>query len=267
MQESLQRNIEISKERYYSKLSAKLTNNKINHKCCWTILKTFLNNKKIPCIPPLIHNNQFVTAFKEKCELFNSFFAKQCSLIETGSTLTTQFTLKTNKLLNNINFSESDILKVIRNLDPNKAHGHDEISIRMLQICDKTICKPLYLIFSSCMESDIFPSQWKMAKVVPAYKRDDKQNVKNYRPVSLLPIFEKVFERLIYNEMYSFFIENDLISANQSGFKQGDSCINQLLSITHEIYQFLDQGYEVRGVFLDISKAFDKVWHKGLFLN
>ena len=64
--------------------------------------------------------------------------------------------------------------------------------------------------------------------------------------------------------MYSFFIENDLISANQSGFKQGDSCINPLLSISHEIYQSLDQGYEVRGVFLDISKTFDKVWHKGL---
>ena len=61
-----------------------------------------------------------------------------------------------------------------------------------------------------------------------------------------------------------FVIENDLISSNQSGFKQGDSCINQLLSITHDIYQSLDQGYEVRGVFLDISKAFDKVWHKGL---
>ena len=114
------------------------------------------------------------------------------------------------------------------------------------------------------MESDIFPSQWRMANVVPAYKRDDKQNVKNYRPVSLLPIFGKDFERLIYSEMYSFFIENDLISANQSGFKQSDSCINQLLSITHEIYQSLDQGYEVRGVFLDISKEFDKVWHKGL---
>ena len=64
--------------------------------------------------------------------------------------------------------------------------------------------------------------------------------------------------------MYSVFIENDLISSNQSGFKQGDSCINQLLSITHDIYQSLDQGYEIHGVFLDILKAFDKVWHKGL---
>ena len=103
-----------------------------------------------------------------------------------------------------------------------------------------------------------------MANVVPIHKRDDKQNVKNYRPVSLLPIFGKIFERLICNKMYSLFIENDLISSNQSGFKQGDFCINQLLSITHDIYQSLDQGYEVRRVFLDISKAFDKVWHKGL---
>ena len=166
--------------------------------------------------------------------------------------------------MNTIHFTEDDILSVIRKLDPNKAHGHDQISIRMIQICDKAICKPLHLIFSSCIESGIFPTEWKMANVVPIHKRDDKQNVKNYRPVSLLPIFGKIFERLIYNEMYSFFIKNDLISSNQSGFKQGNSCINQLLSITHDIYQSLDQGYEVRGAFLDISKAFDKVWHKGL---
>ena len=88
-----------------------------------------------------------------------------------------------------------------------------------------------------------------MANVVPAHKGDDKQNVKNYRPVSLFPIFKKIFESLIYNEMYLFFTENDLISLNQSGFKQGDSCINRLLSITHDIYQSLDQVCEVGGVF------------------
>ena len=64
--------------------------------------------------------------------------------------------------------------------------------------------------------------------------------------------------------MYEYFIENELISSSQPGFKPGDSCINQLLSITHDIYQSLDNGFEVRVVFLDISKAFDKVWHKGL---
>ena len=67
--------------------------------------------------------------------------------------------------------------------------------------------------------------------------------------------------------MFGFLIENNLISSNQSGFKPGDSCINQLLSITHEIYKSFDDGFEVRGVFLDISKAFDKVWHKGIIFK
>ena len=64
--------------------------------------------------------------------------------------------------------------------------------------------------------------------------------------------------------MFTFFIENKIISSNQSGFKQGDSCINQLLSITHEIFEYFDVGLEVGSVFLDISKAFDKVWHEGI---
>ena len=73
-------------------------------------------------------------------------------------------------------------------------------------------------------------------------------------------------KKLICNEMFKFFIENELISPNQSGFKPGDYCINQLLAITHEIYKF-DDGFEVRDVFLDISKAFDKVWYEGLIKN
>ena len=74
----------------------------------------------------------------------------------------------------------------------------------------------------------------------------------------------KILERLIFNEIFRFLIERNLISSNQSGFKPGDSCINQLLSITHEIYKSFDDGFKVRGAFLDISKVFDKVWHKGI---
>ena len=80
----------------------------------------------------------------------------------------------------------------------------------------------------------------------------------------MLPICGKIFERLTFNEMFMSLIENNLIISNQSGFKLGDSCINQLLSITHEIYKSFDDGFEVIGAFLDISKAFDKVWHKVL---
>ena len=85
--------------------------------------------------------------------------------------------------------------------------------------------------------------------------------------VSLLPICGKIFEKLIFNEMFEFFIENEHISSNQSGFKPGDSCINQPLAITHEIYRSFNDGFEVRGVFLDISKSFDKDWHEELIFR
>ena len=98
----------------------------------------------------------------------------------------------------------------------------------------------------------------KKTNIVPVHKKRDKQILKNYRTVvSLLPTCGKSFlERLIYNNLLEYFIDNDLISQNQSGFKQGNSCLNQLISITHEIYQSFDEELEVRGIFLDISKAF-----------
>ena len=104
-----------------------------------------------------------------------------------------------------------------------------------------------------------FMDHWKNGNIVPIHKKGDKQILKNYRPVSLLPICGEIFERLIFNDLFNFFLENNLILPNQSGFKPGDSCINQLLSMTHKIYNSFDEGLEVRSVFLDISKAFDKV--------
>ena len=233
-------------------------------KTYWSILKTLLNNKKIPCIPPLLQDNKYVTDFKKKAELFNLLFAKQCSIIDNSSELPSNFLKKTDKSISAITFTCDDIATLIKNLDPNKAHGHDMISIRMLKLCDKSICKTLDLIFQSCIKQGKYPTEWKKANVGPVHMKGDKQILKNYWPVSLLPICGKIFERLIYNNLLEYFIENDLISQNQSGFKPGDSCINPLISITHEIYQSFDDVLEVRGVFLDISKIFDKVWHEGL---
>ena len=108
--------------------------------------------------------------------------------------------------------------------------------------------------------------EWKRANVVPVHKKDDKQILKNYRPISLLPIAAKIFERL-YVRMFEFFIENNLTSKSQSGFRPVDSCINQLLSKTHEIYQSFDDRLKVRAIFLDTSQAFDPVWHNGLIFK
>ena len=112
-----------------------------------------------------------------------------------------------------------------------------------------------------------FSTRMEKSKCCSSSSKNDKKSLANYPLISLLPIRGKLFERLLYNKMFNFFITNHLISTNQSGFKPKDSCINQLLSITRGIYAAFDEGYEVRGVFLDISKAFDKVWHEGLILS
>ena len=172
----------------------------------------------------------------------------------------------TTSLLSSVDIKESDILNILKSLDANKAHGRDDISIRMLKLSQKSILKPLKLIFENCLRTRLFPDQWKKANVVPIHKKGDKQLIVNYRPVSLLPICGKLFERLVFNSLFNYFIENNLLSPHQSGFIPCDSCVQQFISITHEIYNVFDcnLSLEVRGVFLDISKAFDKVWHDGI---
>ena len=129
-------------------------------------------------------------------------------------------------------------------------------NIRMLKLCGKSIYKLFDLIF-----------QYSKKANVPVHKKEDKQILKIYWPPSLLPICWKNCERLIYNNLFEYVIENDLISQIKSGFKPGDSFINQLLSITYQVYQSFDGGLEVTGVVLDVPKAFDKVWYDGLIIN
>ena len=194
LQEKLNFFIGVSKKNYYSRMSAKLTKYHKSSKAYWSLLKTFLNNKKISLIPPLYHQGGFITNFKVKAELFNSFFASQCSSIKNDSKLPSYLNYNTDNHLSTVNFSIDDIAKIIQNLDPNKAHGHDKISIRMLQLCGNSICKPLELIFQQAMESGSFPCEWKKGNMVPIHKKDDKQCLKNHHPISLLPICRKIFE-------------------------------------------------------------------------
>ena len=127
----------------------------------------------------------------------------------------------------------------------------------MLKLSGEAVLRrPLNIIFKTCLNTGKFPSEWKKGNVVPIHKKDDTQNVKNYRPVSLLPICGMIFEHLIYNVMYDLLTKNELLSPNQSGFRSGDSFINQLLSVNHQILNAFHKGFEVCGMFLDIDKGF-----------
>ena len=110
-----------------------------------------------------------------------------------------------------VEFSTFDILKVVKYHNPNKAHGHNIVSTLMLKICDESICKPLGIIFSACLQNVKFLLEWKKANVVPVFK-NNKKKVKNYCPISLLPVSRKIFEKLLCDSMIKFFTESSLIS-------------------------------------------------------
>ena len=167
--------------------------------------ENFFNGKKVPLIPPLLFNGAFVAGFREKANILNSFLVRQCILVPNNSALLSEFTYKTEERIHSITFGESDITEIIRVLDVNNAHGHDNILVRMIKLHTNSVVNPLTLTFQDSMAAGTFPTQWKRANIVPIHKKNDKQIVSNYRPVSLLPICSKIFEKLILNELFKFF--------------------------------------------------------------
>ena len=226
----------------------------------WIILSNFLNS--------FLASGKTITNSVEKANLFNNFFVAQCTPLENTSKLP-PLLMKTDKRLNTISFKDSDITSIIKSLKPTKAHGADNISICMIQLCGDSITLPLTLIFKFSLRNGIFPATWKMANIIPVHKEEEKNIVKNYRSISLLPIFAKVFERLLFNSLFAHFHDDDLFTKCLSGFMPGDSCISQLLSTVNEIQSSFDcnPSVDTRALFLDISKAFDKCGTKVYYLN
>ena len=263
-----QQAVEKAKINYLTKLGNKLNDPDTSSKSYWKIINRVMNKSRAPKIPSILVENVFILNCKEKAKHFNDFFTKQCKLIINDSTLP-EFIFHTDRRINHIPILNEDILSLIRNLNPNKATGSDEISCKMLLLCDDSVVLPLKIIFENILRTSSYPDLWKLANVTPLHKKNDKQLIKNYRPISLIPICGKILEKIIFNSLYNYFNTNNLITKNQSGFRPGDSTTNQLTFLVNEIHEAFENPkmLEVRAVFLDISKAFDKVWHEGLIFK
>ena len=260
--------VETAKSSYLTNMGNKPNEPGISQKSYWKIINRVMNKCRSPKIPPLLINNQFILDCRDKAKLFNDFSSEQCKPIVNSSVLP-NFAFLTVKRIDELIISNDEISSLIRNINPNKATGSDGVSGQMLLICDDSVTLPLKVIFSNILLSSTYPDIWKLTNVIPIFKKGDKQLIKNYRPISLLPICGKPFENIIFNNLYSYLNTNNIITKNHSGFRPGDSTTNQLLYLVNEIHQASEDPkfLEVRAVFLDISKAFDKVWHDGLIFK
>ena len=260
-----QQEVENAKSSYLTNLGNKVNDPNTSQKIYWKIINKVMNKCRAPIIPPLFVNNLFVMISGDKARYFNDFFSKQCKTIINNSVLPA-LTFFTNNRIDDLTIVNEEIVSLVRKINPNKATGPGGISGQMLLLCDDSVSIPLQIIYSNILSTSIYPDIWKLANVTPIFKKGDKQLIKDYRPISLLPICGKILEKIIFNQLHTYLHTNNLITKNQSGFRPGDSTTNQLLFRINEIHQAFDctQTFEVRSVFLDISKAFDKVWHEGL---
>ena len=155
--------------------------------------------------------------------------------------------------------SSNEIYEIILTFDIKKSLGPYSILIFILKLFNDFFSLNLSRIFNLCFETGIFPDLCKIAKVIPVHKKDDPSFRVNYRPISLLPIFSKILEKLIYKRMYSFLDDNNLIYNRQFGFRSNYSTNHALIIITEHIKKSLDDGNLVGGVFIDLEKVFDTV--------
>ena len=166
--------------------------------------------------------------------------------------------------LTNINFTPFEVKSVLESLQLDKSSGPDGINNRILKELSSPLSRPLSCLFNCSMPKGTFPHIWKETNVSTVFKKDDPSSVSSYSPISLLNTIGKVTEKLGHNHLFNFFLDQHAITPLQSGFVLGDSTVNQLVEIYNTFCKALDDGKEVRAIFCDVRKAFDRVWHKDL---
>ena len=258
-----------AKEQFFNNLEETIeTTSSTEPKLYWKLLRTFMKtNKSSDTIPPLITDLNGVECLsstdEEKANCLNDFFVSVSNVDDSNARLP-PLNFQCDSRLSNINVQEEEVSDIIKCLKTNKAVGEDLISHKVLKETCYTITKPLCSLFNKSLSSCIFPDMWKQAIVMPLFKKGSCNLVTNYRPISLLSCLGKLMERVIYKHIYNYLIDNNLIYAKQSGFLNGHSTVYQLIDIYNQMANSIDTRHTTCIVFCDISKAFDRVWHKGL---
>ena len=163
-----------------------------------------------------------------------------------------------------ISITYADVSQLLTTLDVHKAPGPDKIPSHLLQLASQEIAPVLTLIINSSLHQGELPMDWKRANIVPVFKKGDKTLASNYRPILLTSISCKIMEHLIHTHLFSHLESINILCDRQHGFRPRRSCESQLITTVNNISKSLDSGFQIDIIFLDLSKAFDKVPHHRL---
>ena len=232
----------------------------------WKVLRNILgkdHNKRKKQHSFFINNN-YVTDSLQIANAFNKFF------VSIGSLLAKKIKSDVNPLLyvdNNVNsiatfeVTSNRVRNVILTLN-NSSAGHDELPPFVAKSCIEEFIEPLTYMINESLRTGICPSELKIARVVPIFKSGDPSLLTNYRPISVLSFFSKVFERIVYDYLFDFICTNSILYDYQFGFRPGHSTQQAIITLIDKITKSLDNGDIVISLFIDLKKAFDTVDHR-----
>ena len=204
-------------------------------------------------MPPLLNGLEVLSSASDKAKLFAENFSLNSNLDDSGVSLPV-FPSRTNLKLHNISITPKMVRNVVMNLDLSKASGPDCIPVVVLKNCEPELSYILAELFNKCLKESCFPDCWKVSSVVPVFKNvGERSTAKNYRPVSLLSVVSKVFEKLVNNRIVDHLEKCGLFSDFQYGFRSSRSTADLLTVVSDRIARAFNRSRATRAVALDIS--------------
>ena len=254
-----------SKANYFIERLNKYQN---NIKKTWDVIKEVIGSTKSTshCLPKrLIVNNVEFTGKKLIAESFNKYFVgvgpKLAALIPISDKKFESFLSGSYPTLNEFPLTDKELEIAFLSLKSNKSPGFDDIRPDVIKFVFDEIVRPIKYIFNLSLRKGVFPDMLNIARVTPIFKSGKEEFQNNYRPISVLPCFSKILERIMYNRLYSHIIENNILYNKQFGFQKSHSTEHAILQLTNQIFQSFEQNKFIIGIFIDLPKAFDTVDH------
>jgi hypothetical protein len=263
----LRKSIRLAKTSYYQN-NFELYKNDI--KKTWSTINDILNKtrKKKHFPEYFCVDDEHIHDKLEIANKFNIYFTnigpKLASTIDqpVGKSFTTFLNKKISSKLSFHEVTSDHVSKIIDKLRTKLSFGFDGISTKLLKYVKHILLLPLTVTINQSLKTGIFPEMLKIAKVIPLFKKDNNAFFVNYRPISLLPSISKIFERVIFEQLYEYFQANKLLYKSQYGFRKLHNTELAAIELIEKIYSELDSGQIPISIFLDLSKAFDTLDHK-----
>ena len=262
----LNRLIKISKTDYYNKY---FTSNKTNLRNIWRGIRQIINLKPMGgggFPSKILEGEAAVTDSKSIASAFNNCFGNIGNDLAATipSVNISPMDFMPQKLSHSLflyPITSQEIVDEINNLNSTKATGPFRLPIDILKLMKDIISEPLEILFNSSLSNGIVPDSFKIAKIIPIHKKGSIMSLNNYRPISLLSVFIKLLEKLMFKRISNFINKHNILHSKQFGFRSKHSTLHAILSITDRIQRAVEDGYYSCGIFLDLSKAFDTVNH------